>query len=59
MKVLVGTDDYCPVCKDWQQFDDNGKCKICGTLIKKDVRSDHTMVREFDLCDFDEDSGEE
>jgi len=34
-KIVVGTDEFCSKCMEWQEYDENGKCKVCGKLIKK------------------------
>jgi len=59
MKISVGTDDYCPVCMEWREYDDNGNCKVCGTSIKKGGARDHKTSDEYDLADFGSESGEE
>jgi len=38
--VKVGNDEFCSKCMDWREYDEEGKCKVCGTLIKKDLKSD-------------------
>lgn len=35
MTVKVGLDDFCSQCMEWQEYDEQGKCKVCGKLIKK------------------------
>ena len=32
-KIIVGTDDFCSNCMEWREYDENGKCKVCGKLI--------------------------
>ena len=33
--MKVGSDEFCSNCMEWQEFDDEGKCKVCGKVIKK------------------------
>ena len=35
MKMKVGNDEFCIKCMKWQEYDDGGKCKICGSIIQK------------------------
>lgn len=34
----VGNDEFCSNCMDWQVYDEEGKCKKCGKLIKKSIK---------------------
>jgi len=52
-KVLVGQDEFCPVCMEWRAYDEvTGKCTVCGCQIKKTGTHFHTVVEEYDLKDF-------
>jgi len=31
--MKTGEDNWCPHCKEWMSFDNNGKCIKCGTHI--------------------------
>ena len=36
IKIVVGTDEFCSNCMEWREYDENGKCKVCGrSIIKK------------------------
>lgn len=35
MTIKVGIDDFCSQCMEWQEYDDEGKCKVCKKTIKK------------------------
>ena len=35
-KITVGLDDFCSNCMEWREYDEEGKCKKCGKLIKKE-----------------------
>ncbi|MFH1101060.1 MAG: hypothetical protein V1726_03380 [Methanobacteriota archaeon] len=60
MKVAVGTDEFCPKCMEWREYDDDGKCKVCGRSIRKGGVSGQKVSDEFDFADFNGDSvGEE
>ena len=59
MKVTVGNDEFCPVCMEWREYDEDGRCKVCRKTIKKiDGRANKT-TDEFDLTDFTSEHGEE
>jgi len=36
--MKVGVDEFCSNCMDWCEFDEEGKCKKCGKLIKKNAK---------------------
>jgi hypothetical protein len=38
MKVKVGHDEFCPHCMDWKEYDEEGRCKKCKKLIKKNLQ---------------------
>jgi hypothetical protein len=58
-KISVGNDEFCPSCMEWREYDEEGRCKKCRRLIKKGVSEAHKTTDEFDLHDFDGESGEE
>ncbi len=31
--MKVGNDDFCSKCMEWREYDDNGKCVVCGSVI--------------------------
>ena len=35
MAVKVGSDEFCSKCMEWREYDHEGKCKVCGKVIKK------------------------
>jgi predicted amidophosphoribosyltransferase len=37
MIVKVGNDEFCSNCMDWREYDEQGRCKKCGKLIKKQL----------------------
>jgi len=52
-KVMVGEDEFCPICMEWRSYDETtGKCKVCGHLIKKTGAHSRTISEEYDLKDF-------
>lgn len=54
-KVIVGEDEFCPICMEWQAYDETtGKCKVCGHQIKKVGSRSRTITEEYDLKDFTE-----
>jgi hypothetical protein len=51
-KVMVGEDEFCPMCMEWRSFDElTGKCKVCGRIIKK-TGEKRKITDEYDLKDF-------
>lgn len=34
-KIAVGSDEFCSNCMEWREYDEEGKCKVCGKQIKK------------------------
>ncbi len=35
MAIKIGKDEFCSKCMEWREFDEEGKCKVCGKLIKR------------------------
>lgn len=49
-RVTVGTDEFCLDCMEWREYDEEGKCKVCGKLIKKPDRpTQRTKYDEYEL----------
>jgi len=38
-KISIGSDEFCLNCMEWREFDEEGRCKICGKLVKKEPSS--------------------
>lgn len=34
-KVEVGNDEFCSNCMEWREYDEEGRCKVCKKIIKK------------------------
>ncbi|MEM0492585.1 MAG: hypothetical protein QXS02_01305 [Candidatus Thermoplasmatota archaeon] len=59
-KITVGIDEFCPNCMEWREFDEAGRCKVCGKCIRKSKDEPHKITDEYDLSDFTlEQGGEE
>lgn len=41
MAVKVGSDEFCSKCMEWREYDSEGKCKVCGKVIKKMSKESH------------------
>jgi len=54
MKVKPGKDEFCLICMEWREFDDNGKCKVCKSIIKKDKQQHITEIdsENYSIDDF-------
>ena len=37
MPMKIGSDDFCSNCMEWQEYDEEGKCKVCGKRILKQL----------------------
>ncbi len=40
MRVKIGSDDFCSNCMEWQEYDEEGRCKKCGKIIMKQKIND-------------------
>ena len=36
MKLKTGRDEFCIHCMEWQEYDEEGRCKICRHIIHKE-----------------------
>ena len=51
--ISVGKDEYCTRCNEWREYDEKGKCLICGTVIKKIKKNlKSSSDEDQDLSDF-------
>ena len=50
-KITVGTDEFCSNCMEWREYNNDGKCKVCGKLIKKTIQ--HTRKINYDEYEID------
>ena len=35
MHVKIGEDEFCSKCMEWREYDNKGRCKVCGKIIMK------------------------
>ena len=40
--VKVGEDEFCTQCMEWCTIDAEGKCSVCGKLLKKTLSTNKT-----------------
>ena len=40
MPMKIGEDDFCSTCMEWREYDEEGRCKVCGKIIKKMISED-------------------
>ena len=40
MKLKIGNDEFCLYCMDWQEYDEEGRCKKCKHIIHKIKKSE-------------------
>ena len=38
--MKVGNDEFCIKCMDWLEYDDEGRCKKCRSIIQKSQKKD-------------------
>lgn len=36
MKIKTGSDEFCIHCMEWQEYDNEGRCKICRHIIHRE-----------------------
>ena len=41
MSIKIGKDDFCSNCMEWREYDEEGRCKVCGKIPEKKVISYH------------------
>jgi predicted amidophosphoribosyltransferase len=39
--IKVGKDEFCAKCMEWREYDEEGKCKVCGKQIKSEGNFKH------------------
>ena len=39
MAIKVGSDEFCSNCMEWREYDSEGKCRVCGKVIKKILKN--------------------
>jgi len=59
MKVKLGKDEFCLTCMEWREFDDNGKCKVCSSIIKKKDNQQQSTKIDLEKYSIDDFSGED
>ena len=40
MSIKIGNDEFCIDCMEWQECDEDGRCKVCGKIIFKQKAKD-------------------
>ena len=63
MKKKIGNDEFCLHCMEWREYDENGKCKICKHIIKKEMQKSeggyNTYKQEGPSFEIDDESNTE
>lgn len=57
MSMKIGSDEFCLYCMEWQEFDEEGKCKGCGKpIVKKELKGKKDSYAEYEkeTIEFDE-----
>ena len=55
MKVKVGNDEFCLFCMEWHEYDEKGRCIVCGKVIKKQLLQAH--IKSYDEYQQDDSDG--
>ena len=50
-KVTVGIDEFCNICMEWREYDEDGKCKTCGKLIQRKIQESKKRYNEYEIED--------
>lgn len=40
MPIKIGNNEFCSICMDWQEYDEDGRCKLYGKIITKQKEKD-------------------
>ena len=48
-KTVVGADEFCSTCMEWREYDEEGRCKVCGKLIKKTTRQNKANYDDYGI----------
>ena len=60
MKKKIGNDEFCLNCMEWREYDEEGKCKVCGRIIFKQKSKDaEYSYAEYEREDIDFKDSEE
>ena len=60
MTVEVGKDEFCSNCMEWREYDEEGKCRVCGKIIfKKNPKGTEYSYAEYEREDIDFKDSEE
>lgn len=52
MTVKVGTDEFCSKCMEWREYDEEGRCKVCKKIIKKNTALKQEHGDDYKLDEF-------
>ena len=55
MKVRTGNDEFCLFCMEWHEYDEKGRCIVCGKVIKKKLLQVH--IKSYDEYQQDDSDG--
>jgi len=65
MKRKIGNDEFCIHCMEWQEYDEQGRCKVCKHIIHKEKKIEeegyntyHSESPSFEAEDDDSDNGD-
>jgi len=60
MSLKVGSDEFCSNCMEWREYDEEGKCKVCGKQIfKKYSKEQDKSYAEYEIETLDLEEVEE
>ena len=38
MKIKIGKDEFCLHCMEWQEYDEEGRCRVCKHIIHRETK---------------------
>jgi len=48
-RIAVGADEFCSNCMEWREYNEEGKCKVCGKFIKTTKHRDQKDYNEYGI----------
>ena len=60
MNIKVNNDEFCLNCMEWQEYDEKGRCVVCGKVIKRNLQKPHIKsYDEYQQNDFERETDNE
>jgi len=60
MAMKIGEDEFCSKCMEWREYDENGRCKVCGKIIvKQKIKEKKDSYSEYEREELELDENDE